>query len=398
MRKFIYKREFEFIIKEYKIPENIRNSIIESLFRNISITDKRSQYYLTKEITTEHLLQKKLLKLNLDDNWTGAISSLFRITDDLEMPLEIKNKILNNEDIAVFIGAGVSKLIGYPLWDELANSSIDFLLENKKINHFEAEKLKTEIKDPKQKLSIFDKLCSRHTQEGKTFYENEFNIKNKNKENNEKKNPYDYLVSPEFNFIKISSNIDHEFKIANDKVLEKLQNNELNISQIKKIKKTEIIKKDFDINKISKDKIYQIHGEITNISETIFTTEDYINHYYKEDSNLRKFLKEIFNKYTVIFIGYGLEEFPILETIMNKRDKSELSFHYALIPTYLNEINLFNIKWEYYKTLNINAIPYYLDTDGHYRLNKVLAKWEESIKNERTKVFYNNIKIIDEVL
>ena len=46
------------------------------------------------------------------------------------------------------------------------------------------------------------------------------------------------------------------------------------------------------------------------------TTPQYLTHY--EDNRVQEFLDELFERHTVLFVGYGLEEWEILERILRK--------------------------------------------------------------------------------
>ena len=78
----------------------------------------------------------------------------------------------------------------------------------------------------------------------------------------------------------------------------------------------------------------------------MITTFDYIKAYYGEKSGLRKFLAKIFKEYTVIFIGYSLQELELLENIIKHNNK-----HYYVTGSYLNEQNLFLIRKHYIKLM-----------------------------------------------
>ena len=90
----------------------------------------------------------------------------------------------------------------------------------------------------------------------------------------------------------------------------------------------------------------------------------------------------------MLFISYGLSEFPILERIFSpKNDDKGIELkkrkkHYILLPTYLSEISYFKVQEKYFEKLGIAAIPYYLDSDGYSRICKVLESWESIIKEE----------------
>ena len=269
--------------------------------------------------------------------------------------------------------------------------AIKCLLDKEIINHFEFDKLSNGISDPKQKLSIFDKFCPREKGLGAEFYREAFKeIKVENKPN-----PYDIVVSPNFGWIKLTSNVEYALcKAQYERHLYELRRRgETNLPDYLQFKQDTIINKDFCEASRNSNNIYHLHGELDYIEKTIFTTEDYIKNYF-QNCDLRDFLKTIFEDYTVIFLGYGLEEFPILEAVMEDSRKT----HYALMPTYLNEMNVFRIREKYYNQLNISLFPYYIDFKGYGRLYEVLKHWEEDIIKEKDKSYLDNIDEIDEVL
>ena len=55
-------------------------------------------------------------------------------------------------------------------------------------------------------------------------------------------------------------------------------------------------------------------------------------------------------------------------------------------------------KKEYFSQININAIPYYLDFQKYGRLLHVLGNWASELYSAKTEPFYDNTKLIDEVL
>src|SRR5699024_4857601 len=232
-------------------------------------------------------------------------------------------------------------------WGELAFKAITYLWDNNKISFAEREKILAEITDPKQLLSIFDKFCSRKGENGRTFYEEIFNAEGKIK----KENPYDHLVSPYFDWLKVTSNVD--FGLANALLkYHQIQKEESSPSSSKSKKEIEkksffekrIVSKSFPKSNFNPDKLYYLHGRIDNIGNSIFTTEDYIANYFSDETSVSPFLYHLFQDYNVIFIGYGLGELPILEAVMKKSEKS----HFALMEAKYHERNVLQIKEHYY--------------------------------------------------
>ncbi|MBF0344781.1 MAG: SIR2 family protein [Nitrospirae bacterium] len=343
---------------------------------------------MKKELGTyEDLLE--IVKNTIDDqDIVFAISKLFLIEDDLKLPEGLKNIFIRNEKLGVFVGAGVSKLLGLPLWRELANKSIEYLYESNKINYFEYQRIINDVNDPKQKLTIFHKILPKSTLDAKEFYEKTF--ENKTKKPNESGCVYDLLVK--FDWIKLSSNIDNEFDNALSRKNKSIFNEIVDDKAVLTKKKSRNVI-NFKVENLDYGKIYPIHGSLVDgLESCVLTTEDYLKTYY-ENLEFREFIGKIFKEYTILFIGYGLEEFPILEYIIKNSRK-----HYTLVPTYLNEMNLFRLHKEYFEVLNIEPIPYYLDFKGYERLNDVLSAWENEIKDLRGKDYYQRIREMDDII
>ena len=156
-------------------------------------------------------------------------------------------------------------------------------------------------------------------------------------------------------------------------------------------KRKDFIEYDINQDRFRYDKIYMIHGSIEKYERTVFTIDDYIREYFDNDGGISKFLIKLFSELTVLFIGYGLSEFPILEKIISKAGKKR---HYVLLPTFISEINYFQKQASYLDKLNITAIPYYIDNDGFDRIINLLTNWERIV----TRNSLYSIGIIDKFL
>jgi hypothetical protein len=157
MRKIIYKGEFEHLCHQLNVKDSEKMELL-SIFQNTPYSIKE-YYELRPEFLTYKAIKSKFESVLGAIEKESIIKQIFTIWSDLDdFPEDLLQEI-KLKKVAVFAGAGLSKLISvnYPLWAELADSAIDFLQHKGKINFQERERLKKEIPDPKQKLSIFEK-------------------------------------------------------------------------------------------------------------------------------------------------------------------------------------------------------------------------------------------------
>lgn len=395
LRKSIFRNELNYVFEKYKLNEYDRQKVVSRIFENpleISL-----QYLLKEEINDIEKLREKLKEIIKDENIIVEIITLFMVQDDLKLPPEIKDIFVNNKKVAAFIGAGVSKLLGLPLWKELADAAIEYLFKQHRINYFEYKKILNEVVNPKEKMTIFHEFIPKN--QSIDFYKEIFS-----KPDYSNGNLYETLVK--FGWVKISSNIDDEFYKALQNKLQSLisQKEDFNSSIPAIIKQPKRISNNFHIKDIDYNAIYQIHGCLDNLNETVLTTRDYVEAYYRNKNGLQEFLTALLKEYTTIFIGYSLEEFELLSHIIKieekdkKAEKEEKEKLFVLVGIYSNELSFSKIIKKYFKNLNIKPILYYLDFNGYHRLNDVLNSWYQLIEDTRRKDYYQKIKKIDEAI
>jgi hypothetical protein len=167
MRKAIFKRELESCFQGAGVGDGLKMEILKILFDNpIDVTP---QYILQKKIKNLDSIGVSVRGIVQNEELVSDIVSLFQIEDDLQLPQSLRAQLVHSEEkFALFVGAGVSKLMGVPLWDELAEHAIDYLSSNKLLNFSEAEKIKLQKVSPKQKLSLFHGIIEKN--EAKKFY------------------------------------------------------------------------------------------------------------------------------------------------------------------------------------------------------------------------------------
>lgn len=383
IRKFIFEGELNNIFIRHELSGPQKDKIIGKLFENPY--DNKKQLILKKDYKSLEKIRGELREIIDINNAVADLSALFIIDDDLKIPGALLNLFLNNEKVAVLVGAGVSKLIKLPLWNELADCAIKYLYDKNEINYFEYQKIIREIIDPKQKMSIFNNFFPKTSEKAVEIYRELLGKADR------KANPYDLLVK--FDWVKLTTNIDDEFYRALTQKPFPVDSSLSDNHSERRQRPTPNRETRPDISALNSDTIYPLHGYIEDIEETTLTTEDYIKAYYEDNSMMRKFLRKFFKEYTVIFIGYGLSEFSIMENVMKQEEK----IHYALLDTYMNDPNVFRIQKSYLESLHIEPIPYYLDFNGYYRLNNVLSAWIKKIEEERESDYYENINKIDGV-
>ena len=160
----------------------------------------------------------------------------------------------------------------------------------------------------------------------------------------------------------------------------------------------QIVYKDFNPSDIDRTKLYHIHGLISHRNSLVFTVPQYIQR-YSNDDHFRKFLETIFEKYIVLFVGYGMSEFELLDFLIVKfdPDNGRKSKHFILLPFYNGEKNILEFERFYYNSMGISVLGYEKDELGYGQLYNVIKRWSSEIKQTSTYL-YDSLREIDEVI
>jgi len=294
------------------------------------------------------------------------------------VPKEIVEAV-NNETLAVFIGAGVSRLIGCMGWDQLARNLVERCFSAKKkdgsriINFKERENL-IQNKDPKKTITICYYLLKNKGFEN-IFYKELENSLKADEELLMSQNIYDELYRLRGLFI--TTNVDEHFD--------------------SKFEPTRIVYREAEFNpsNIDRNKLYHIHGSIKDKNSLIFTVPQYIKRY--NNQTFRMFLKTIFGEYTVLFVGYGMAEFELLDFLVTKFDpkKGKELKHFILFPFYRGEENILEFEQHYYNSMGIEVLPYEKDEKGYGQLYDVIKSWNREI-NQVSTYLYDTYKEIED--
>lgn len=276
-----------------------------------------------------------------------------------ELPDEII-KAINERKFVVFIGAGISRLIGCVSWQELARKLIDKCSvekddKGKPLLNYREKELLLQVGDNKKIITIASNLLKEEK-----FYEVMEKELIFSDETIKEKNIYSDII--ELKGVCITTNADN----ALNKYFENGKN----------IKCMDI---DFDADDINPLYLYQIHGRVEKRNSLIFTVDQYIKKYSNSDENKNfiKFLQTLFSEYTILFLGYGISEFELLDYIITKT--SSKNKHYLLNGYFKDEKKLLEYDKFYYDKLGIEIIPYSKDNYGYKQQEKIIEKWKEEV-------------------
>lgn len=280
--------------------------------------------------------------------------------------------------IVFFIGAGVSRLLGGYSWNDYALNKLNYLFKQHIISFHDKKRL-SEL-DSRKLLSICDILLKEKNISIPS--EKDFLINSKQEED-KSSDVYQNLYS--LNAIYVTTNYDNYL----DQMALKTENeNDTKKGLEKNECKVFFLDEDMLISKLLvPGNIIHIHGGMKPEQFPVITIWDYINR-YSQNKNLVEFLRYLFKEFCVLFIGYGLAEYEILEYIINvtERNGNKLDGkgikHFLLYPIF-KEDNEFisNYMVKYYHRLGIELLTYEIDQNGYQELENVVRTLTQKLKN-----------------
>ncbi len=279
-----------------------------------------------------------------------------------EVP-EIPEKIIdaqNSGKLVVFIGAGLSALFGLPNWKKMALEILEKMHKDQRLITYSSKKqLEGEADDPRKLLSIICGLCN-----------NEEYFKNLIKETLTKEQTPDNKLEVMINVLNrwnapiVTTNY--------DTILENRMENRDVYSSCKEIEPGQVFKNTY---------ILHLHGSVKEPETMIVTVPEYHKLYHdrRDEYHAQGVLDLLFHENTVLFIGYGLSDYEVLEYTQKHIDS-----HYALMPyTRMDEPIIAPLK-TYYKSIGVEILPYYIDNDGYSTVVDVIKEWDAKLQSLST--------------
>ncbi|MDL1971171.1 MAG: SIR2 family protein [Candidatus Desulfofervidaceae bacterium] len=202
----------------------------------------------------------------------------------------------SNGKLVVFIGAGVSRLLGYPSWQNLAERYAEYLYKEGHISYIEYEHLKK--LDPRKLLSICENFCEKKKISKPSISE----LLQSKEIEKDISNIYKLIYS--WNVIYVTTNFDDEL----DKVAKKSRkevtienySSSFDFPTLKNSDKKIISDPDqiLEAHLYSSGNVIHLHGSLDS-EKLILTISDYLYHYQHE--KIQSFLNRLFTDFTVLF-------------------------------------------------------------------------------------------------
>lgn len=295
-----------------------------------------------------------------------------------DLPEEIKEAALNGEFV-LFVGAGVSRLVGLPSWRGLAWFALSDLQKTGVLNFSELEQLKT--LDPKKQLSIAELIASQNSVS--------FDLAEHLRSSGGEEGIYRYLNN--IGCACVTTNYD---ELLSPRFFPTDDGSTSPATVTRVIQSSEFYADHLD----SPGTVVHLHGAVSQPSTMVVTTKGYLEHY--DDEQVQHFLGELFEKKVVLFIGYGLEEAEVLEHILRRGgvSDSQIKRRFALQGFFRSQEPLYRNLHEYYlKSFGVHLIGFVRDHKDYGQLEAIAKTWSELIE-VRPPAQAEDLAFMDEVL
>ena len=269
-------------------------------------------------------------------------------------------KAANHDMLVLFVGAGISRLVGCEGWDQLALDLVDRCYREKLISFRAVRELKS-LTDHRQLITICYHLMERNNA-GDLFHDELKRALEPSKDLLGRFGKvFDYLTTMQHLCI-VTTNAD------------------ANLDRCFPEKRYVVAGPDKFPPVPEAGFLYHLHGSMSEGNE-VFTLKQYFDLYDRDRHNIQSFLERLFGECHILFLGYGLSEFELLEFIFRK-PKTAYSTPYRHFMLIDDSVDGFRKSYlqSYYKDMGIKLISYNSDVRGYDQLYYVIKGWSQQLQ------------------
>lgn len=235
--------------------------------------------------------------------------------------IEKIKQINSNDNLVIFVGAGISKNSGVCSWWELVKEIADKIGENKCASCEMKNIICGQCGENIELCSIDSSSCKfKYDFSSEDFLRIPQHFYESFGDSKEEKEPYYQFLKDKFNK-KYESNIIDEIiiKLQPEHIITTNYDHLLEDVKDPRVSKYAIITKDDDIlSKKGRNYIIKMHGDIDDIENIVLKEDDYLN-YSQKHIIIETFIKALLIDKTFLFVGYSLND-NNLKLIMNYID------------------------------------------------------------------------------
>jgi hypothetical protein len=260
----------------------------------------------------------------------------------------------NRGSLVLFVGAGVSRLVGCTGWGDLATDLLDMCYKRHLVDYRTSEELKS-LPDHRQLITVCYHMLVEAGQEGLFNRKLSYALK-PHGPGRERVDVFRWLSKiPSYCVVTTNADtlLDTYFK---GKVVSKA--------------------KDFPLRP-EPGFLYHLHGSAAQPKSIVFTLAKYFDQYERSKGNkIPLFLENLFGEFNILFLGYGLSEFEILEFIFRRpANPSSNPFRHFLLLGDSDDGLRKSCMQSYYKDMSIKLVSYTTDIRGYDELYYVIRDW-----------------------
>lgn len=285
-----------------------------------------------------------------------------------------------------FIGAGVSRIGGYPDLAHLAEGAMSYFIDQQKFDHAQLDQI-AEL-PPRLKLSLAADLEKEHKLEIDFMKI----LTPADGKKDAKRDVYEQVHRLwRFSDLFVTTNYDEEL----DSLVSSTLTSDSDATPDRSTITPSVIHapQTITVDLLDhKQTVVHIHGSVQNRDSMVLTTIDYLERYqgnrheggqYIENKFLT-FLDQLFRTRNVLFIGYGLEELEILEYVIQKGlQKRSLqkgrARHFVLQGFFSHQLSLARSLEGYFRSFGIQLLPFSRDERDWESLIGVLDRLSEEL-------------------